>query len=337
MPGWKSYLKADPTQWLLEEDDPSVRYFTLRDILDKPQTDPEVKQAKSAVMKTGVVPVILSKQDKEGCWDDPKKFYTAKYKGTVWQLLILAELGADGKDARVKNGCEALLQASQDLESGGFAIKTALKTGGGRHSEVIPCLTGNMVYSLVRLGLLEDKRVQSGIEWITTYQRYDDRIKDAAKGWPYDRLVSGCFGRHSCHMGCVKTLKALAEIPEEKRNARVKKSIEKGAEYFLVHHIFRSSHNLERIPKPGWLKFGFPLMYQTDALEILGILTKLGYRDGRMQEAVDLVTSKQDAQGRWDLENTFNGKFHTDIERKGKPSKWVTLGALRVLKGYYGD
>jgi hypothetical protein len=76
-------------------------------------------------------------------------------------------------------------------------------------------------------------------------------------------------------------------------------------------------------------------MYNTDALEVLGILTKLGYKDKRMQEAVDLVISKQDEQGRWMLEYTYNGRFQVNIERKGKPSKWVTLNALRALKRFY--
>jgi len=77
-------------------------------------------------------------------------------------------------------------------------------------------------------------------------------------------------------------------------------------------------------------------MYQTDALEILGILTKLGYKDNRMQDAIDLVVSKQDSQGRWVLENSYNGRYQVNIERKGEPSKWITLNALRVLKKYYG-
>jgi hypothetical protein len=76
-------------------------------------------------------------------------------------------------------------------------------------------------------------------------------------------------------------------------------------------------------------------MYQTDALEILGILTNLGYKDERMQEAVDLVISKQDNQGKWKLENTFNGRFQVNIEKKGESSKWITLNALRVLKRFY--
>ena len=334
MSDWRNALRADPTQWLLEEDNPSVRYLTLTDILDRPEKDPEVKKAKSDIMKTGAAAEILDTQNKDGYWGDPKKFYTAKYKGTVWQLLILAELGADGNDGRVKKGCEFIMANSQDLESGGFAINTSVKLGGGRHSEVIPCLTGNMVYSFVRLGHLEDPRVQRGIEWVAKYQRFDDGVKSAPTGWPYDKFGM-CFGRHTCHMGAVKSLKALAEIPAEKRTNAVKQALENGAEYMLIHHIHKKSHDLAKVSKPGWLRFGFPLMYQTDALEILGILTDLGYSDERMQEAIDIVISKQDAQGRWKLENTFNGQLLVDIERKGKPSKWVTLNALRVLKRYY--
>jgi len=73
-------------------------------------------------------------------------------------------------------------------------------------------------------------------------------------------------------------------------------------------------------------------MYQDDILEILDILTRLDVRDPRMQAAVDIIIRNQDRQGRWKLENAFNGWFVTDIEKKGEPSKWITLRALRVLK-----
>jgi hypothetical protein len=337
MESWKSWLSADPTEWLLEKNNPSVRYFTLRDLLEKPSTDSEVKEVKQDIMNTGVIPAILAKQKKEGYWDKPERFYTAKYGGTVWQVMMLAELGADGNDDHIRKACEFILSFSQDLESGGFAHSSSAKKGGGRHSEVIPCLTGNMVWSLIRLGYLEDPRLQHGIAWITNYQRFDDGISEVPKGWPYDRLKASCLGKHTCHMGAVKTLKALAEIPEKKRSVAVKQTIEKGVEYLLLHHVFKSSHNLNRVPKPGWLKFGFPLMYQTDALEILGILTQLGYKDERMQEAIDLVISKQDNKGRWILENTFNGRYQVNIETKGEPSKWITLQVLRTLKRFYGD
>ena len=334
MSDWKSLLKSDPTEWLLETNNPSVRYFFLTELLEKPETEPEVITAKKEIMHIGIVPRILAKQSDQGYWEIPERFYTAKYKGTVWQLIILAELGADGSDERIKKACEFILENSQDHESGGFSIWTSAKIGGGRHSGVIPCLTGNMVWSLIKLGFLEDSRVERGINWVTTYQRFDDGIEHVPKGWPYDKATS-CFSKHSCHMGVVKSLKALAAIPLHKRSSDVKGSIEAGAEYLLIHHIHKRSHNLSRVSKPSWLKFCFPLMYQTDALEILGILTTLGYRDERMQEAVDYVISKQDDYGRWSLERTFNGRFQTNIEQKGKPSKWITLNALKVLKRFY--
>jgi hypothetical protein len=334
MTDWRSLLKADPADWLLESENPSVRYFTLIDLLRKNEDESDVKEAKTAIMKTGPVPQILAKQKNEGHWEKPTSFYSYKYKGTVWQLLILAELGADERDERIKRACEFILSSSQDRESGGFSAWQSMKTGGGRYAGVIPCLTGNMVWSLIRFGYLSDPRVQKGINWIVKYQRFDDGVKEAAKGRPYDKLIM-CFGKHSCHMGVVKALKALAEIPADKRSIDVKRTIEKGAEYMLQHHVYKKSHKLEKVSKPGWLHFSFPLMYQTDVLEILGILTKLGLRDSRMQEAVDLVVSKQDEHGKWKLENTFNGKFQVDIERKGEPSKWITLNALRVMKRFY--
>src|SRR4030042_5965368 len=199
MESWKSSLRADPTEWLLKTTHPSIQYFTLRNLLEKPEIDNDVKKAKQEIMRTGVVPVILENQKNEGYWEDPERFYSAKYKGTVWQLMILAELGADGNDSRIRNACEFILTHSQDSESGGFAFSTSVKKGGGRHSEVIPCLTGNLVFSLIRLGYLSDSRFQRAIEWITTYQRFDDRISEAPNGWPYDRLKTGCFSKHSCH------------------------------------------------------------------------------------------------------------------------------------------
>ena len=330
----ESVLKTDPTAWLLEEDNPSVRYFTLTNILGKFENDPEVKEAKDNIMKVGLVPKILAKQNNGGYWEAPESFYTAKYGGTVWQLIILAELGADEKDERLRKAHEFILENSQDHESGGFSLNASSKTGGGRHSEVIPCLTGNMIWSMIRLGYYDDPQVRRGIDWITTYQRFDDGIKDPPKGWPYDRFEM-CWGKHTCHMGVVKTLKALAEIPANKRSHDVTKTIEKGVEHLLRHHIHKRSHDLIRLSKPGWLRFGFPLMYQTDVLEILGIMTRLGYKDKRMQEAIDLVVSKQDNEGRWRLENTFNDRFLMRIEEKGKQSKWITLKALEVLRSFY--
>ncbi len=83
----------------------------------------------------------------------------------------------------------------------------------------------------------------------------------------------------------------------------------------------------------GWFKFGFPLSYWSDVLEVAAVLAELGYgSDPRLANAFRFILDKQNAQGRWKLENTLNGKMWLDIEMRGQPSKWVTLRALRVLK-----
>jgi hypothetical protein len=138
-------------------------------------------------------------------------------------------------------------------------------------------------------------------------------------------------------MGVVKSLKALSAIPKGRRNRGVSTAIQKGCEYLLVHHIYKQSHNLKKTAKPSWKKLQFPLMYQTDILEVVMILLDLGIRDQRMQDAIDIIASKQGEEGTWNLEATFNGRFQVDIEEKGRPSKWITYRALYVLKKYHEE
>jgi hypothetical protein len=328
---WKPVLKADPTGWLLESDNPSVRYFALKDILERQENAPDMRDARKSIMTAGIVPRILEKQNEDGSWGVPEDFYLrAKYKGTVWNIIVLAELGADGQNRRVKKAAEFILANSQDKQSGGFAVQTG--ADGGDHERVVPCLTGNLVFSLIRFGYLDNPLVQQGIEQITKYQRFDDGIARAPKGWPYQRFPN-CWGKHTCHMGAVKSLKALAEIPAEERTPAVKETIAQGAEYLLKHHLYKSSRDTAVIAKRFWLNFGFPTLWKTDALEMLDVLVKLGYRDDRLQDAVDLVISKQDGQGRWNMEKSWNPRLLVSLEKDNKPSKWITLQALRALKG----
>lgn len=317
--------------WLLEEDNPSVRYFALTGLLGKKDADPGVLRARKSIIETGAVPRMLELRNDEGCWGAPGSFYSDKYRGTVWQVLVLAELGADGADARVAKACECLLASSQSREGGGFSAKESARGSGGLSSMVVPCLTGNMAFSLVRLGLGDDPRVKAAIEWICEYQRFDDGVAKPPRGDPYDRYEM-CWGKHSCHMGVVKAMKALAAVPARKRGARAKAVIAEGTEYLLAHRVYKKSHDLSSVSKPGWLKFGFPLMYQTDALEILGILARLGCRDERMGDALEVLREARGEDGRWAMRNSFNGKMLVDIEKKGAPSKWITLKALEVLK-----
>lgn len=317
-------------KWLLETDNPSVRYKTLITLLKKPYDDIDVVNARKAIMENSKIKKILDKQNIDGSFGDPIKFYRDKYKGTVWVVLLLAELDADPMDERVKKACEFILNNSQVPNNGGFSVDVSKKTGAGLPSYVIPCLTGNMVYALIKLGYLKDPRVKKAINWIVKYQKTDDG--DGVSKDEYHKSHIACFGKHSCNMGVAKSFKALVAIPKKERTKEIESKISEFAEYFLIHHIYKKSHNLEEDAKPSWKRFGFPLMYQTDILELIELFHEIRCEDKRLVEAMEVIINKQTADGTWMLENSFNGKTITSIETKGKPSKWITYKILNILK-----
>jgi len=320
-------MEGEIVDWLLEEGDPSIRYLTLRDLLRREEE--EVLEAKAKIMEVGAVPRILARQKPEGNWGEAKDFYqNSKYKGTVWNLILLAELCADPHDERIKAACEFVLEWSQERTTGGFAVR-GNKDKGGTKESVICCLTSNMAFSLIRLGYGEDPRVRKTLKWLTTFQRYE-HVSQATHEWPY--LHQRCWHDHTCRSGAVKSLKALAEVPRSERTADMERMIEAGAEFLLSQHILRKGPGSKEVSRPEWLHLGFPLMWNTDILEILDVLTWLGYQDERMHDAIIALLSKRRPDGRWLQENRFEGRFLISLERNGKPSKWVTLRALRVLE-----
>jgi hypothetical protein len=128
---------------------------------------------------------------------------------------------------------------------------------------------------------------------------------------------------------------ALGRLPEDARTSLVREAIRLGTEFLLGRDPAVAGYPTAQDTKPSrsWFRFGFPVFYVTDVLQNLEALTALGHgQDPRLRPALDLVLTKQDELGRWMMEYTYNGKTWVDVEHKGKPSKWVTLRALRVLK-----
>ncbi len=286
---------GDALGWLLEDNNPSVRYLALTDLLDGGEDDADVQEAKSRIMDVGVVPKVLAKQEPGGHWGDPEHFYqNSKYKGTVWNLILLAELNADPADERIRNACEFVLRWSQHRPSGGFSHRGSEANGG--HRTVFSCLTANMLFALIRLGYGRDERVAKGFEWISRHQRFDLGPYEN-KEWPYQYDL--CWRKHTCRSGAVKVLKAIAEVPEHERTPGMRRKVEEGVEFLLAQRILYRPPELKEISRKNWLEFGFPLMWNTDLVEILGVLGGLGVRDERMDEAIDLVLSKRDENGRW--------------------------------------
>lgn len=125
MTNWLHMLKDNPLPWLLEEETPAVRHLALRQLLDEAEDAPEVRQARAAAMRTDPIASILAAEQPEGFWVKPGPGYAPKYRGTVWQLIFLDQLGADGRDARVQAACEYVLSHSQaDLHTEGIQTCT---------------------------------------------------------------------------------------------------------------------------------------------------------------------------------------------------------------------
>ena len=345
MISWQTLLKESPVDWLLEESNPSVRYFTLRDILGKREDDPQVIAAKRAISRSKVVSKIFSKQNAEGYWEEPFNPYHPKYKSSYWQIMILAQLGMDKTDERVERACEYAFQFQ--LEDDGFSSYTLeraveehtllLKKGkklppqGEFASSLVfehqySCLTGNMAAALIRIGYADDKRVKKALEWLVKIQNQDG-------GWlcPYWR--AHIRDKHGCFDGTICPLEAFSEIRKENLTKEMKETIEKGAEFLLMHRLFKANHHSYKIINKAWLTLSFPWFYGYNILRGLDVLTRLGYvKDERLSDAIEVLLRKRQKTGTWILESTPVGRMHINIEAKDKPSKWITLFALRALK-----
>jgi hypothetical protein len=319
----------DPIDWLLETDEanPGVRYFALRDLLGLPEADAEVRAARNAIMRNGPVPRILDAQEPMGEWVKPGSGYSPKYRSTTWSVLFLAELGADQDEPRVRKGCQYLLEHSL-ASSGAFSAYQKLFPSGAVH-----CLNGNLLFALQRLGFGDDPRVQAAIEWLARATTGEPPIQYYASGTAGPGFACGVNLGKPCGWGANKTIRGLLQIPLEKRTPLVERALEAGANFLLSRDPAVADYPYTERVSSTWFKLGFPLSYWSDVLETVANLVALGYgNDPRLARALEWIAAKQDDQGRWKLENSLNGKMWVDIEAKGRPSKWVTLRAIRVFK-----
>jgi hypothetical protein len=293
----------------------------------------ELRTAHEAVMRSGPVPLILAQQHPDGYWIKPG--YLPKYNGTMWSIIFLAQLGADGQDPRIQRACEHLFDYAV-AEQGGLSAD-------GRNSGLIHCLQGNLCVALLEFGYLHDRRMQRALDWLARSITGEGIAPNAQKDAPVHYLRSGnsapgfeCSANNHqpCAWGAVKALLALSKVPAVQRTSAIEAALQTGVTFLFSCDPAMAEYPMGYTSKPNgsWFKFGYPLAYVTDVLQVLEVLAALGHgADPRLDNALNFLLSKQDERGRWPLEYTYNGKMWVDVERKGQPSKWVTLRALRVL------
>jgi hypothetical protein len=302
-------------RWLLEDDQPSVRFYALTDLLGRRVNDWEVEQAYSKISKRGWALDILKLQKPGGYWESRKSLYRPKYTSTNWRALVLSDLGLTARNAKVRKMADLFFKDWLKLPSMNNIF----------NDEV--CVVGNTVRMLTRLGYHDDHRVRKLFDRLVEDQKEDG-------GWH-------CFESDTGTLDGWEGLSAFAALPKSRRSRRIQSSIERGAEFYLQRRLY---HEGTREYSP-WLRFHYPNHYYYDLLVGLDVITDLGYgQDKRLGPALEILKRKRQPDGSWLLD-----KIHPDLgpgakydlrgkvkrfalELQGEPSKWITLKALRILK-----
>jgi hypothetical protein len=327
-------LNEKKIAWLLEEESPGVRYLALRDLLELSDDDEELKTARKDAHERGPIAKVLSHMDENGFWVKAGPGYGPKYKSTVWSLILLAQLGASiEQDSRIEKACD-------------YFIEQALTPGGqfsasGSPSYTIDCLQGNMCWALLELGC-DPARLAHAYEWMARSVTGEGIApkEDKHAEVRYYRYKCGpdfqCGANYGpCAWGATKVALALGKLAPGDRTPLVEMAIQRTEDFFFCVEPTTAAWApiSGKHPSRDWWLFGFPVFYITDLLQVAEALTNLGYGpDPRFAPTLDLIWKKQDDQHRWMLEYDYSGKTWGNYGAKGKPNKWVTLRALRVLK-----
>ena len=336
--GWRDHVVGDPLPWLLSDETPSVRAATLQRLLSRTADDPEVVRAREAAMQVDPIRSMLDAESPAGWWIKPGGGYSPKYTATVWELIFLDQLGADGSDPRIQRACDYVLNHTQSV-SGGFGVGAVQGGGPPPPSRAIHCLNGNLVRALIGFGRLDDPRVMAAIDWAARAITGEAIDRYYSSGTSGPGFACAANEQRPCAWGAIKELLGLARVPARRRSPLVRAAIAEGVEFLLSRDPVVADYPMlstNSQPSSSWFKLGFPSGYVADVLQNLEALAELGHvRDPTLANALHWVESQQ-RDGVWFNRYAYNRKTVVDIEHQGRPSKWVTLRACTVFKAAFG-
>jgi hypothetical protein len=153
--------------------------------------------------------------------------------------------------------------------------------------------------------------------------------QQADGGWNCDAPASA---RGSFHTS-IDVLEGLTDYRRAGGTVEVTPALDLGHEFLLDRQMFRRRSTGELID-PSWTHFAFPYRYSYDLLRGLDHLRDAGLSpDPRIEPAIAVLEERRDGGGRWPLTNPELEDPQVHMEPgNGRPSRWNTLRALRVLR-----
>jgi hypothetical protein len=306
-------------RWLLDSD-ASISWQAMRDLTDAPAEEVAAKRARVATEGAGAR--LLALQSPDGEWGGAA--WNRGWDSTMHVLSLLREMGLDPASDEARRAVGLVRDRVTWQGCGPQEADDNLFFAG----ELEPCINGQVG----AVGAYFDQGVQGIVDRLLGEQLADG-------GWNCEAPNGSTRSSFNTTI-CV--LEALLEYERAVGGSPVVTGARlRGQEYLLERRLFRRRSTGEVIERDrkgdaAWTRFAFPTWWHYDVLRGLEYLRRAGVApDERVAEAIDLVASKRDDDGRWPLETQYPGRMPVETdEGEGRPSRWITLRALRVLNWY---
>jgi len=307
--------------WLLDSD-PAIRWQVLRDLTGAPPEEVAAERAKVATEGWGAR--LLALQGADGLWGGAA--WNHGWNSTMHVLWLLRHLGLDPAGAEARHAV-GLVRDHVTWQGCGPPEADDNPFFAG---ETEPCINGQVAMAGAYFG----QDVGSLVNRLLGEQLADG-------GWNCEapqRSTRSSFNTTICVLEALFEYERATGGRPEVTGARLR-----GQEYLLERHLFRRRSTGEVIARDrkggtDWTRFAFPTWWHYDVLRGLEHLRRSGVKpDDRVEEAIALVVSKRDRTGRWPLDTVYPGLMPVEMEEtEGRPSRWNTLRAWRVLEWYAG-
>jgi hypothetical protein len=305
-------LQGDPIAWLLETENPPIRYRTLVDLLDRPADDADAQAAREAIPTYPPLAKLLAAQKKDGYWVK-RDYYLPKYYGTFWVLAVLGDLGLDRSHEQIEKACDYMFTFQR--AHGGFCRRRRVAGQGMVWvDEPGPCTQARIVRFLIQFGYGDDPRTRAGVAWLLANQRED--------GW-WD------CGRPA-RPGCLRATIDLLRVAALDAETAAQPAVEQGAA-LVADLLMEPGMGKYHVGLP-WTVLEYPYI-DYGLISALEALARLGYtlEHPKVAAAADCLLSRQLPGGGWPLDSE-RARLPFDVGPAGQANKWLTLDALRVIR-----